>query len=276
LIVVRLLSIALVLLFAPAAWAQYGPIGPPAPGPLRIIGGGANGGCIAGAVNLPQQGEWYQTIHGRVSHFWGAPVTILGVETLAREAHANSMPPLLIEDISRPRGGPMPGGHVSHMVGLDVDVALDMHMRGYLTEEQRDSIQIASLVRPDMRDIEQSMWGEPVVRLLWLAATLPGVDRVLVNAAIKQQLCRTVTGDRSWLRFVRPWYDHSAHMHIEFKCPAGQPDCVVHAPPPPGDGCDASLQWWFDQLSAPKPPPGPPRQRPRLPEACYPLLGWTP
>ena len=170
----------------------------------------------------------------------------------------------------------MPGGHVSHMVGLDVDVALDMHMRGYLTEDQRDSIQIASLVRPDMRDIEPSMWGEPVVRLLWLAATLPGVDRVLVNAAIKQQLCRTVTGDRSWLRFVRPWYDHSAHMHIEFKCPAGQPDCVVHAPPPPGDGCDASLQWWFDQLSAPKPPPGPPKPRPRLPEACYPLLGWAP
>jgi len=241
LIFVRLLLISLVLLSAPAARAQYGPIGPPAPGPLHIIGGGANGGCIAGAVNLPRQGEWYQTIHGRISHFWGAPVTILGVETLAREAHANGLPPLLVEDISRPRGGPMPGGHVSHMVGLDVDVALDMHMRGYLTEDQRDSIQIASLVRPDMRDIEPSMWGEPVVRLLWLAATLPGVDRVLVNAAIKQQLCRTVTGDRSWLRFVRPWYDHSAHMHIEFKCPAGQPDCVVHAPPPPGDGCDASV-----------------------------------
>ncbi len=269
----RLLSFGLVLLAASAAEAQYAPIGPPAPGPLHIIGGGSNGGCIAGATNLPPQGEWYQTIHGTISHFWGAPVTVQGVETLAREAHANGLPPLLIEDMSRPRGGPMPGGHISHQVGLDVDVALDMHTRGYLSEGQRESIRIATLVRPDYRDIEPSMWGEAVARLLWLAATLPGIDRVLVNAAIKQQLCRTVTGDRSWLRFIRPWYGHAAHMHVSFKCPPGQADCVAKAPPPPGDGCD-QLQWWFDQLSAPTAPPGPPKV-PRVPEACYAVLGWA-
>ena len=168
--------------------------------------------------------------------FLGRPVTIQGVETLAKEAHANGLPPLLIEDMSRPRGGPMPGGHVSHQVGLDVDVALDMHMRGYLTEAQRNSIEIASLVRPDYRDIEPSMWGEPVVRLLWLAVNLPGIDRVLVNAAIKQQLCRTVTGDRTWLRFIRPWFGHAAHMHMHFKCPAGQTECVSIPRRPPAMG----------------------------------------
>lgn len=272
--ILRLLVLSVVLLFARAAGAQFAPIGPPAPGPLHIIGGGANGGCIAGAASLPPDGDWYQTIHGKISHFWGAPTTVQGIQLLAQKAHAYGLPPLLIEDMSRPRGGPMPGGHISHQVGLDVDVALDMHMRGYLSEAQRESIQIASLVRSDYRDIEPSMWGEAEVRLLWLAATLTGVDRVLINAAIKQQLCRTVTGDRSWLRFVRPWYGHAAHMHISFKCPAGQLDCVAKAPPPPGDGCD-QLQWWFDQLSAPKAPPGPPRQRPRLPEACYALFGWA-
>ena len=274
-ILIRLLLFGLVLLSARAAEAQYGPVGPPAPGPLHIIGGGANGGCIAGAVGMPARGDGFQTIHSSLSHFWGAPVTIQGIATLGREAHANGLPPLLVEDISLPRGGPMPGGHASHQVGLDVDVALDMRMRGYLNDEQRESIRIASLVRPDYRDIDPPMWSEPVVRLLWLAATLPGVDRLLVNAAIKQQLCRTVTGDRSWLRFIRPWYGHAAHMHIEFKCPPGQADCVVRAPPPAGDGCDASLQWWFDQLNAPKPPPGPPKPRQRLPEACYALLGWA-
>ena len=44
------------------------------------------------------------------------------------------------------------------------------------------------------------------------------------------------------------------------------------APPPPGDGCD-QLQWWFDQLNAPPHPHGPPKAPPRLPEACYPILG---
>jgi len=53
----------------------------------------------------------------------------------------------------------MPGGHVSHQVGLDVDVALDMRMRGYLSEDQRASIRIASVVRSDYRDIEPSMWN---------------------------------------------------------------------------------------------------------------------
>jgi penicillin-insensitive murein endopeptidase len=272
--VFRLLLFGLALLAATAAQAQFGPSGPPSPGPLHIFGGGPNGGCIAGAVAMPPRGDGYQTIHSSFSHFYGAPATIQGVIALGQKARENGLPPLLVEDISLPRGGPMPGGHASHQVGLDVDIALDMRMRGFLSEADRESIQIASLVRPDGRDILPSMWGESTTRLLWLAATLPGVDRVLVNAAIKQQLCRTVIGDRSWLRFVRPWYDHSAHMHIEFKCPEGQADCVVRAPPPPGDGCDASLQWWFDQINAPTQPPGPPKPRPRLPEACYALFGW--
>ena len=253
---------------AGTAWAQYGPIGPPAPGPLRIVGGGAAGGCIAGAQNLPPQGDNYQTIHGTISHFYGAPATLQGIATLARRARELGLPPLLIEDISRPRGGPMPGGHVSHQVGLDVDVALDMRPRGYLNEAERAAIQIASVVRPDYRDTNPATWNEGVVRLIWQAATLPGVDRVLVNAAIKKGLCRDVQGgDRSWLRYVRPWYGHAAHMHITFLCPPAQPECVTRPPPPPGDGCD-QLQWWFDQLSAPDKPSGPPKRKPPLPEAC--------
>jgi penicillin-insensitive murein endopeptidase len=100
------------------------------------------------------------------------------------------------------------------------------------------------------------------------------MDRVLVNPAIKKQLCDSVTGDRSWLRFIRPWYGHAAHMHISFKCPAGQQDCASLAPPPPGDGCDASLQWWFDRLDhKPEPAPlGKPPPTPKLPAACVKLL----
>jgi penicillin-insensitive murein endopeptidase len=103
--------------------------------------------------------------------------------------------------------------------------------------------------------------------LLRLAASLPDVDRILVNPAIKRQLCQEVTGDRSWLRLMRPWYGHAAHMHIRFRCPADQFDCVQAAPPPPGDGCDATLQWWFDQLELP-PKPAPPYHPPALPAAC--------
>ena len=244
----------------------------PLPGPLHIIGGGANGGCFTGAVALPDTGPGFETIHRDRSSFWGAPETIAGIETLGREAQADGLPTLLVEDISRPRGGPMPGGHVAHQVGLDADIALDMTPRDTLTDAQRQSFRLATLVRPDLRGIVPERWTPQVIDVLHLAATLPDVDRVLVNPAIKQQLCRDVQGDRAWLRFIRPWWGHAAHMHVHFRCPAGQADCVQLPPPPPGDGCDATLQWWFDQLSLP-PKPAKPYRPPPLPAACRPILG---
>ena len=268
----RLPIFFLTLLAAGGAFAQYGPSGAPAPGPLRIIGGGSNGGCIQGAVPLPASTEGLQTIHSGFSHFYGAPGTIQGLLQLGQEARANGLPPLLVEDISLPRGGPMPGGHAAHQIGLDADVALDMRSRGFLSPALAESITIQSLVRADGRDVEPGMWNEGVVRLLWLAATLPNIDRVLVNPAIKLHLCQTVSSDRSWLRFIRPYWGHAAHMHVAFKCPPGQPECVPKAPPPPGDGCD-QLGWWFEpHPPGPAHPPGP---KPRLPEACYALFGWN-
>ncbi|HEY0181769.1 MAG TPA: penicillin-insensitive murein endopeptidase [Rhodopila sp.] len=243
----------------------------PAPGPVHIIGGPNTGGCIAGAVRLPPEGPGFQTIHLNRSAFWGAPQTIANLELLGREATAMGLPTVLMEDISRARGGPMPGGHVSHQIGLDADVGLDMQPRPPLSGAERDTVELRSMVRPDRRDIDPAAWSPRVTALLHMAAGLPEVDRILVNPAIKQQLCREVSGDRSWLHLIRPWYGHAAHMHIRFRCPQGQSDCVQAAPPPPGDGCDATLQWWFDQLNAP-PKPAAPYQPPPLPAACRAIL----
>jgi penicillin-insensitive murein endopeptidase len=180
---------------------------------------------------------------------------------------------LLIEDISRARGGPMPGGHLSHQMGVDADVGLDMRPRGILDAAQRQSVVLASLVRPDQRGIEPGVWSPRVATLLRLATTLPGIDRILVNPAIKKQLCAETTGDRAWLRLIRPWYGHAAHMHLHFHCPPDQASCVDFAPPPSGDGCDATLQWWFDQLNEPPKPRGPAHPPPPAPAACRGILG---
>jgi penicillin-insensitive murein endopeptidase len=273
-----LLRIAALLAAMTVAAAGAGPVPRgPAPGPLHIIGGPSTGGCIAGAVSLPPEGPGFQTIHLDRSAFWGAPQTIAHLELFGREAAAAGFPTLLIEDISRSRGGPMlggpeGGGHVSHQIGLDADVGLDMAPRAPLSPDQRESIELRSMVRADGRDIDPSVWSPREVALLRMAAGLPDVDRILVNPAIKQQLCREVTGDRSWLRLIRPWYGHAAHMHIRFRCPADQADCVQAAPPPPGDGCDATLQWWFEQLDAPAKPSSP-SKLPGLPAACKAILG---
>jgi penicillin-insensitive murein endopeptidase len=265
------LLLAVSLLINAAAAAPAGPAPGPAPGPLHIIGGPNTGGCIAGAVSLPSEGPGFQTIHLDRSAFWGAPQTIARLQQFGREAQAAGLPTLLVEDISRARGGPLPGGHVSHQIGLDADVGLDMQPRPPLSDAQRNTIELRGMVVPDGRGVDQAAWSSREITLLRIAAALPEVDRILVNPAIKQQLCREVTGDRTWLHLIRPWYDHAAHMHIRFRCPEGQSDCIQAPPPPPGDGCDTTLQWWFDQLNAP-PQPAAPYKPPPTPAACRAIL----
>lgn len=263
----RYLSVLLFVLLAAAGPAT------PVPGPVRVIGG-PGGGCIAGAVPLPDAAPGLQTIRRSYSTFWGHPDTIAALLELGRRAHAAGMPDLYMGDISAPRGGPIPGGHISHQMGLDADVYLDLSPRQPLTDAQRDSLEPPSMVQSGGRSIDLRYWSEAQVTLLKMAVSLPGVDRVLVNPAIKRQLCNQVAGDRSWLRFVRPWWGHSSHMHIHFKCPPGQPLCPAGPPPPPaGDGCDTSLQWWFDQLDQPAPAkPSAPPPPAKLPEACRAIM----
>jgi penicillin-insensitive murein endopeptidase len=269
-----LLLIGMMLLAGGGATAQSPAT--PYPGPERIIGTG-DAGCIAGAVRLPDTAPGMQTIRLSRSTFWGAAEVVAGLLDLAKRAKAVGLPDLYMNDISLPRGGPFHGIHASHQRGVDADVWLDVAgPHPVLPLAERDMIEPRSLVRPDGRGVDPAVWRPEHINLLKLAATEPGIDRLLVNPAIKRQLCQEVTGDRSWLRRVRPWYGHATHMHLHFRCPAGQAECVDQDPPPPGDGCDASLQWWFDQLDKPaKPPlPGPvPKPRPPvLPPACQAIM----
>ena len=257
----RLLALIIAFLPVYAAAAQERP---------RIVGG-PGAGCIAGAVELPAQGPGYETIRQSRSSFWGYPTTIATLELLAREAQAAGLGTLYMNDISLPRGGPMAGLHASHMLGLDADVWLDVRRKPPLTPAQRNAVEVESLVTPDGRAVEPGLWNPGIGRLIRLATGLPGVDRVLVNPAIKRQLCAETAGDRAWLHRVRPYYGHAAHMHIHFRCPPGQTECRDQSPIPPGDGCDATLDWWFAQLDKPPPPAAPPRP-PKLPAACAGIL----
>jgi penicillin-insensitive murein endopeptidase len=253
----------------------------PAPGPARIIGGG-DAGCIAGAVRLPDTAPGMQTIRLSKSYFWGHPDVIRALQDLARKTQAAGLPDLYMNDISQPRGGPVTGVHASHQRGLDADVWLDVvGPHPVLPAAQREAIEPVSLVRADERAIVPELWRAEHVTLIRLGATLPGVDRVLVNPAIKKQLCAVVTGDRSWLQKVRPWYGHASHMHLHFRCPAPPPgmknECIDQAPVPAGDGCDASLEWWFTRRITPitpePPKPAAPKPKPpTLPAACRAIL----
>ncbi len=268
------------LLAAASAGAAEGPVARaadwaarsfPTEGPARAIGS-TSLGCIAGAVALPAEGPGWQAIRLSRNRNWGHPATIALVAHVAGRARDAGLPDLWIGDLGQPRGGPLPWGHASHQSGLDADIWLDLRPKPLVPAARREELSIPSLVLPDGSGVDPARWTARHATLIRIAAEAPGLDRLLVNPAIKLRLCQDHRGE-AWLRRVRPWRGHDSHMHLRLRCPAGSPECRDIAPPPPGDGCDSTLDWWFS-AEARRPPPRPaqPGPPPRLPSACAAVL----
>jgi penicillin-insensitive murein DD-endopeptidase len=178
--------------------------------------------------------------------------------------------------MSQPRGGPMAGGHASHQNGLDVDVWLTPMPRRVLTAAERERAAAVDLVSKRDLAVRPDRWSRDHLAVIRLFAEQPDVERVLVNFAIKRQICQQARGNRAWLAKVRPFWGHTYHMHVRLGC-AGAPGCVAQARPPAGDGCGEALDWWFREARKP-PSPVPPKPRPpmtlaALPPACTAVLG---
>ena len=238
--------------------------------------GGHARGCLAGAVMLSEHGPAWQTMRPSRNRAWGHPEAIDFVGRLGRAAQAIGWPRLYVGDISQPRGGPMTSGHNSHQIGLDIDIWFRRPELQPISRERRETLSAISLVRGDRKGVT-SGWTPEHHALLRAAASDPAVARIFVNAAIKHRLCRDETGKRGWLRRIRPWWGHDAHFHVRLACPAGAEGCIDQAPPPEGDGCDASLAWWFsDEALNPKPgdakPPRAALTLADLPDACRALV----
>ena len=270
-----LLAAAIGLAASLAHAADWGSVSGPSPGPARAIGGPA-AGCLQGAAELPPDGVGYEAIHLSRHRNFGLPETVAFVERLGREAHAAGLQPFYVGDMAQPRGGPMSYGHGAHQNGVDVDIWLDLGRKPMLPAAAREDVAMPPMLLPDRSDIDPQHFGAPQVTLLRLAARDPKVDRIFINPAIKRALCRGVAGaragDAAWLHKIRPWYGHTRHFHVRLACPPDSPGCSGQAPVPPGDGCDRSLDWWFERGPPAIPPPPPHPPHPRLPAACMALL----
>ena len=124
----------------------------------------------------------------------------------------------------------------------------------------------AEAVAADRRDVDPAVWTPAHVGVIRLAAELPAVERIFVNAAIKKALCRDAGGDHAWQSKVRPYWGHDYHFHIRIRCPGDSPDCSPQPPVPPGDGCGNELDWWFRDAVL-RPPPPKPANAPAKPRA---------
>ena len=262
---------------AEPAKRAFGAATAPTSGPAAAHGG-YSAGCMAGAVELPESGPGWQAMRLSRNRNWGHPELVAFVERLSRAAQGEGWAGLLVGDISQPRGGPMTSGHKSHQIGLDADIWMRPAERLDLSREAREALSSDSVVASDRLRVNGA-WTEGHARILRAAASDPAVARIFVNAAIKRELCRAASeNDREWMRKIRPWWKHDSHFHVRLACPVGEAGCVDQAPPPPGDGCDETLEWWFSDEALNPPPPDPDAPPPRdltlsdLPPACRAVL----
>ena len=205
-------------------------------------------GCLQGGVKLPVTGSTWQVMRVSRNRYWGHPELVNFLERFAPlAAKATGWHGILVGDMAQPRGGPLPFGHKSHQIGLDVDIWFMPMPDRVLSPEERDSVVASDLVAADGKGINPKTWSAADIAFIRTAADQPEVERVLVNAAIKKELCRVESkSDKTWMSKVRPWYGHSDHIHVRLKCPANSPHCRAQPAVPGGDECDkSSLNRWF-------------------------------
>ena len=232
-------------------------------------------GCLAGGDELPVNGPNWQVMRLSRNRNWGHPALIAFLTHFApTAAEASGWPGILIGDMSQPRGGPMLTGHASHQIGLDVDIWLTPMPARELSRAEREEMSATNMVREDGLDVIPGLWTPSHLAVVRAAAQDPAVQRIFVNAAIKRAMCRVAAGE-PWMRKVRPYYSHNYHFHVRLFCPRGAESCRDQDPTPTGDGCDASLAWWFsDEVLHPKPSTKtwPPMTMSALPSECRAVL----
>jgi penicillin-insensitive murein DD-endopeptidase len=241
-----------------AAKDVFGAVKAPANLATKSIGFYAKG-CLAGGQPLPLSGLAWQAMRVSRNRNWGHPSLVKFVERFAEDVKTkDGWPGVLVGDMSMPRGGPMPFGHASHQVGLDVDIWYKPMPDHVLSEKERDEIPMESFLS-DPAHVNPQMWTPEHEKLLRRAASYPEVARIFVNPAIKKWLCDNVKGDRNFLKKITPIGGHDDHFHVRLVCPADNPGCVNQHVLASDEGCGKGLDHWIQILARPVPPPAPPK-----------------
>lgn len=229
----------------------------PAGGAPRVVGEYSRG-CFGGGMAMPQAGEGFAMVNIDRNRFYGHPALI---DLLMRAGSTLGQQfPLLIGDLSQPRGGPMPYGHTSHQSGLDADIWFSPVPYGRLSigaiEKNYSSPTVLKFKdaqgTTDLRNIDPSLWKPHYIEQLKWFAQQPEVARIFVNAVIKRDLCSKFPNE-IWLTKLRPWSGHDDHYHVRLNCPPDQPECIPQPEIVEGIACEPKdFEHWLSPTTIEK------------------------
>ena len=228
-------------------------------GPAVSIGNYSQG-CAQGLVQMPESGPSWQSMRLSRNRNWGHPEMIGFLQGLSRAAQQAGWRGLYIGDISQPRGGPMTSGHASHQLGLDADVWMLPPPTLGLSPQQRENLSSVSVVANGGTALSGN-WTGGHMSIMRAAARDPRVERIFVDPVAKVAMCQMETGNRDWLRKIRPINNHDFHFHVRMNCPAGS-ICQTPNPIPAGDGCAEAQEWINIRID-------PSRAKPSTPDPNY-------
>ena len=237
----------------------FGAFRTPSAGPAVAIGNYSQG-CAQGLVQMPESGPSWQSMRLSRDRHWGHPEMIGFLQGLSRAAQQAGWQGLYIGDISQPRGGPMTSGHASHQIGLDADIWMLPPTSLRLTPQQRESLSSVSVVANGGTALS-GHWTGGHMSIMRAAARDPRVERIFVDPVAKVAMCQMETGNRDWLRKIRPINNHDYHFHVRLNCPAGS-ICQTPNPIPAGDGCAEAQEWINIRID-------PSRAKPSTPDPDY-------
>ena len=237
----------------------FGAFRTPSAGPAVSIGNYSQG-CAQGLVQMPESGPSWQSMRLSRDRHWGHPEMIGFLQGLSRAAQQAGWQGLYIGDISQPRGGPMTSGHASHQIGLDADIWMLPPTSLRLTPQQRENLSSVSVVANGGTALSGN-WTGGHMSIMRAAARDPRVERIFVDPVAKVAMCQMETGNRDWLRKIRPINNHDYHFHVRLNCPAGS-ICQRPNPIPAGDGCAEAQEWVNIRID-------PSRAKPSTPDPDY-------
>ncbi|HLD99178.1 MAG TPA: penicillin-insensitive murein endopeptidase [Bdellovibrionota bacterium] len=208
--------------------------------------GTPSAGCLRGAAKLAEDGTGYYLMRVSRGRSYGHPRLVQLLQSISKEIVTADGAPVLFGDLSLPRGGPTMSAHSSHQTGLDADVwyMRPKHWRvSKISIPEREKTSSVSVINKKKLAVNRN-FGDKQINLLRAFAEKQEVDRILVNFAVKRALCKKMP-EQPWIRKIRPWFGHDHHFHVRLKCTDQDTACKNGEEIPTGNGCDASLDWWW-------------------------------
>lgn len=228
-------------------------------------------GCLRNGIEVPVSNRLWELVNIQRHRNYAHPRLISFLIRLgAWSVDRAQLGKIVVGDIAMPAGGPLPYGHTSHQIGLDVDIRFSFapSSRRMRDRVRYDYPEIPVAVHKVVEESGKPVMKKEILRDAWLpaygemletAASYSDVERVFVSPPIKQELCNrfkpAVASDPYplWLRKVQPYFGHTEHFHVRLRCPKDSLKCIpqgavaVSPLDPTRVGCAGPLLgYWLD------------------------------